>query len=696
MTTRFSFVVHGHQPPGNFDSVFRRAVAQCYGPFFDVLEEFPDVRVSVHFSGSLLEWLEQHDPSVIEAMRRLVGRGQVEPVAAGLYEPVLALLPQRDRVAQLRAHRALLRRLFGVDPHVGWLTERIWMQELAATLHDGGIEVVSLDDLHFLSAGVPHEELTGPFRTEYQGKPLTVVPALEEFRMSIPWRPVDEVIGRLRVHAAAGVPLIVFADDIEKLGLWPGTFESVHRRGWLRQFFEALSNLGEVETAPLGEATAALPPGPRVYLPDGSYPEMLRWSLPPAAQRRAVASQQRLERANLWDEVRPQLRSGTYFQFLAKYPESNHLHKRMLDVSARVGRKYSARAAEGLPPAVRQLYRAQANCAYWHGLFGGTYLPFLRQSLFGSLLRAERALEEAGEAPAPLRVFDLDADGIDEALIAGSTLTACIAPGDGGAVVELSDRQRAINIVDTLARRPEAYHGEGDAAPYPYDRGRRGCFVDRFLASKAPPPRSLPVVDAGSFSGFPYEMRARVSARPNPLPLEGEGGGGGKNAASAKSIEAVLTRQAEAPGGVVRIEKTITYTGGDSSTLTAAYRLTGIEGTIDGRFGIEHNLAVFFDERPEGTVALGGKEFALRRGAAARRASEVTVRLTGPSEGVVIHMDVGSPADIDVRPIATVSQSEGDYEEIAQSLACLFTWPLHLVAGDTIEVTASLTLGRSA
>ncbi len=161
MTTRFSFVVHGHQPPGNFDSVFRRAVAQCYGPFFEVLEQFPEVRVSVHFSGSLLEWLEQHDPSVIEAMRRLVERGQVEPVAAGLYEPVLALLPQRDRVAQLRAHRALLRRLFGVDTHVGWLTERIWMQELAATLHDGGIEVVSLDDLHFLSAGIAHRGADG-------------------------------------------------------------------------------------------------------------------------------------------------------------------------------------------------------------------------------------------------------------------------------------------------------------------------------------------------------------------------------------------------------------------------------------------------------------------------------------------------------------------------------------------------------
>ncbi len=146
----------------------------------------------------------------------------------------------------------------------------------------------------------------------------------------------------------------------------------------------------------------------------------------------------------------------------------------------------------------------------------------------------------------------------------------------------------------------------------------------------------------------------------------------------------------------MRIEKTITYAGRDAMTLSASYRLTGIEGTLDGRFGIEHNLAVFFDEHPEGTVALGGKEYLLRRGGAARRTSEVTVRLAGLSEGIVVHMDVTAPADIDVRPIATVSQSEGGYEEIAQSLACLFTWPVHLVAGDTFEVTASLTFGPPA
>ncbi|MEZ4552591.1 MAG: alpha-amylase/4-alpha-glucanotransferase domain-containing protein [Dehalococcoidia bacterium] len=669
--TRFSIVVHGHQPPGNFDSVFQRGVAQCYLPFFELLEQFPAVRMTVHFSGSLLEWLDRHDPRVIEALQRLVARGQVEPAAAGLFEPVLALLPPGDRVNQLLAHRAMLQRLFGVDTQTGWLTERIWMQEIAASLHDGGIGVVPLDDLHFLSAGLALEELTGPFRTEYQGKAVAVVPAIEELRMSIPWRPVPEVLATLRREAARGVPLLTFADDIEKFGMWPGTFDAVYRRGWLRDFFEGLTALSEVETAPLGEAVAVLPPGPRVYLPDGSYPEMLRWSLPPEGQRRARASQAHLETNGLWEEVRPQLRSGTYFQFLAKYPESNHIHKRMLDVSARVARRHpprSVRPDAELPPAVFHLYRAQANCAYWHGLFGGTYLALLRQALFRSLLRAERALEAEGAAVSPLRVFDLDADGVEEALLSTQSLTACVAPGDGGSIVELSDRAAAVNIVDTLARRPEAYHEEGDRAPYPYDRGRRGCFLDRFLPPGPPPARSLPVIDQGDFTGRTYDMRTRRrDGRP----------------------EVSLSRTAAAPGGIVRIEKVLAFEA-DGRTLHARYRLTGLEGAVDARFAVEHNLGLFFDEYPRGEVRLGERTHTLQRGGAARRVAEAAAGLAG--HGISVRMTVSRDADIDVRPIATVSQSEAGFEEIPQSLACLFSWPLRLGPGETFELDAALTL----
>ncbi|MEX2372272.1 MAG: alpha-amylase/4-alpha-glucanotransferase domain-containing protein, partial [Dehalococcoidia bacterium] len=403
-----SLVLHAHQPPGNFDSVFQRAVDTCYGPVLDLIEERPSLRLSIHWSGSLLEWMEAHAPERIAQIRRLVDARQVEVVAAGMYEPVLALLPRHDRTGQLRAHRAYLARLFGVDARAGWLTERVWEPAMAADLAEGGIQTVTLDDRHLLSAGLMPDDLDVPYLTESQGRSLLIAPVAEDLRMAVPWESVEDALDLLRRKAADGVRLAVYADDIEKFGMWPGTFEDIIHGGWLAAFFDGLVDLdaaGEVRVLPLGEAVEGVPDGGRVYVPDGSYPEMLEWSLPPAGQRALRAARDAAEEAGVLAQVSPFMRAGQYLQFLAKYPEVDHLHKRMLDVSARMaGRTRALRAwdPEDVPPAVRDLWSAQANCAYWHGLFGGIYLAHIRQRLWHHLLRAERAQEEDGARRRPL------------------------------------------------------------------------------------------------------------------------------------------------------------------------------------------------------------------------------------------------------------------------------------------------------
>ncbi len=670
---RLSLVVHAHQPPGNFDSVFHEGVDRCYGPFLDLLEEHPHVRMSLHFSGSLLEWLEANAPERVAQVRRLVERGQVEPVAAGLYEPVLALLPPHDRAGQLRAHRALLRRLFGADTHTGWLTERVWEPSMVRALRAGGIDTVTLDERHFLSAGLASSDLTGPFTTEYLGETLTIAPGSETLRMTIPWRPVREVIAEIRRMVDAGVQLAVFGDDMEKFGMWPGTYRSVIQGGWLRRFYRELAKLGDaVELVPLGEAVAATPPVDRVYLPDGSYPEMLAWSLPPGRQRELARVQERLRRARLLEATAPFMRSGVYFQFLAKYPEANHLHKRMLDVSrrvaARLGRSPLSDTARDrdLPPAVRALWRAQANDSYWHGWFGGTYLPLLRRDPWRSLLRAEHQLARLGERPRAVRVFDLDADGHDEAVLANDTLTLVVDPQEGGALVELSDRSREINLGDTLARRPEAYHPSGREAP-PYDHGRRAMLIDRFLPAGGPPSRRAEIDDRGDFAGRPYTLTARRAPR-----AEGAG------------ARAVLERTAAAPGGTARVRKQIDLAP-KGGVVDVRYRVTADDGHVAARFGVELNFGVYFQQVTRGRATAGARDIDLRRGGAARNVLSASVALEGPD--VAVHIESSAPVDVDMRPVSTVSQSERGLERTPQALACLLTWPLSLGAGESFDVT---------
>src|SRR5687768_14703898 len=99
--TQLALVIHFHQPVGNLDSVVRSATDRCYRPFLELLASYPDVVMTLHFSGCLLEWLEAEAPDVSTLLRELVERDQVELLSGGFYEPILAALPHRDRVGQI-------------------------------------------------------------------------------------------------------------------------------------------------------------------------------------------------------------------------------------------------------------------------------------------------------------------------------------------------------------------------------------------------------------------------------------------------------------------------------------------------------------------------------------------------------------------------------------------------------------------
>jgi alpha-amylase len=133
------------------------------------------------------------------------------------------------------------------------------------------------------------------------------------------------------------------------------------------------------------------------------------------------------------------------------------MHKKMLRVSRKV---HGAFAPWSTPVEILEsLWAGQCNDPYWHGLFGGLYLPNLRFPLYRSLLKAEAAIDQAGRSKSfHVENTDFDCDGYDE-LIVESTLTEyCFKPDAGGCLVELSFKTGAVNLLDVLSRREEASH----------------------------------------------------------------------------------------------------------------------------------------------------------------------------------------------------------------------------------------------
>ena len=455
--------LHSHQPVGNFDSVIEGAARDAYLPFLQTLADFPSVKVTIHFSGFLLRWLAERSPDTFSLLKLLSDRGQAELLGGGMYEPILTLLPERDRLGQIEALAAEVERLFGKAPDGIWLAERVWEPDLPATLEAAGVKYLPVDDYHFVRAGLSPGELDGVYLTEFNGAAVRVFPGSERLRYLIPFGDVGETLREIErlTSRAVPYPAAIFADDGEKFGVWPGTHRSVYGEGWLRRFFAGVAERADwLTTMTFREYVSVAPPRGTVYLPTCSYAEMGEWALPPRPAARFGDLLHEL-RAGKMGEMKPFLQGGYFRNFLRKYDESNQLHKRMLWVSDRVAAARRVRPARGRA-ACDFLYRAQSNDVYWHGVFGGLYLNHLREAAYANLLRAEAAsdavLHGGKERWTEVARGDIDRDGGEELLLKTSGLTLLAHAHDGGAVTEISLPRRAVALGHVLTRREEGYH----------------------------------------------------------------------------------------------------------------------------------------------------------------------------------------------------------------------------------------------
>jgi hypothetical protein len=459
---RFCFALHLHQPWGNFDSIFEQHLDEVYRPLLRSMMAGELWPVAVHLSGPLLEWLETHASQFLDELGEHATTGHLELLAAGHDEPILAVLSRDDRLEQVARHRSCLRSRFGVEATGLWLTERVWEPTLPEELAAAGVRFVLVDDRHFRVSGFPGDRLHAHFVTESGGCRVAVFPIDEKLRYLVPFRPPSELADYFRALHSAGRQLAILGDDGEKFGGWPGTRKWLYEDGWLEAFLGTMRELrdnGEVRLTRFEDALATTPSGGLAYLPSASYREMEGWALPYGPARALL----RLEYE--WDGPRIEgvegglLRGSHWRHFLVKYPESNRMHKVMLALSTECRER-------GDPPAIRRaIGRAQCNDAYWHGVFGGLYLPFLRGHIWHQLANAE-ALLRAGESLA-VETHDVDADGSDEVWIRSAALSALIAPARGGVMEMWLDLTRRENVLNVLARHREAYHEPLGSSPSP-------------------------------------------------------------------------------------------------------------------------------------------------------------------------------------------------------------------------------------
>jgi hypothetical protein len=563
---RFAFYIHNHQPVGNFDEVFDFAYTHSYYPLLRALLDRPQVKFGIHNSGPLCEWLEQHHPEYCDLLRTAVKSGQAEILASAFGEPILSLIPKRDAVEQIKYFKDYIDKKFACDVRGLWLTERVWEPSMIAVLNEAGIEYTLLDDTHFRFAGLGEDDLYSYYLTEDENRLLKVFPIDMRLRYLIPFHQLNETFDFLKVEAGKREnALKTLGDDGEKFGVWPGTYDWVHNHGWLTSFLNRLLSEAGLETVLLKDLLRE-PPAGRVYLPTASYEEMGEWSLP-------------IKAGNDYEELKRSvdkrffylIRGGYFKNFLSKYPEANLMQKRMTYVSQNIGEEREAKLA---------LWRGECSCVYWHGIFGGLYLPHLREAVYKNLIEAE-----SFNLRPDIKSTDFDADGRDELVVSDRNFFGVLRPATGS-FIELDDRQRLTNLLNYIGRRPEKYHArippaadnaevksiheivrskESDLGKYlVYDRYDRGFALDWRLPAT---PRAEDFYRGNTggeiiaYAGFDILGRDPVTIRFQPA---------GKNS----------------------LEKTVRLINDEQRFVEIAYR-AGDESAAIGRLGVEFSLGLF-------------------------------------------------------------------------------------------------------
>ena len=454
----FLFGIHNHQPVGNFDGVVDDAVLRAYHPFLQAIAEAGSgLSLTVHCSGGLLATLKERARPTFDLLGRLAADGQVELLTGGFYEPILALLPDWDKVGQIQALTQFLKTSFGVSARGMWLAERIWEPQLPRVLRDAGVEFVLVDDSHFALAGLDPETLGGYYLTEDQGASVAVFPINQRLRYLVPFADPAESVRYLESRRGAGA--VTMVDDGEKFGVWPGTDR-------LSPGSLARPLPGRAARHPVATCLHVLPvprhgaPG-RPGLPaDRRLHRDGRVGPAPRRRRRAARRARPLGRAagrgaplaaparRVLPELPDQV-PGDRGRVLEDDPP--------LAPGPRGPHRAPARPACARGP--RAALAGAGHDAYWHGVFGGCYLPHLRRAVKSALIGCERRLEGPGK---PLGLdcvrADIDGDGVAEVVVRTRSLGLTLRPARGGSLTELLWLSGEMDTADVLTRRPEPYH----------------------------------------------------------------------------------------------------------------------------------------------------------------------------------------------------------------------------------------------
>lgn len=680
---QFIFGIHLHQPVGNFDWVFEDAFQKSYKPFIETLKQYPSIAIVIHISGSLLEWLEDNHPEYLDDLAILVAERDIEILSAGFYEPILAVIPDHDKIGQIKKLNKYIKNRFNYDAKGIWLTERVWEPHLAKQISKSGIDYIAVDDFHFLSAGKHIKDLDGYYTTDEQDARLGIFPISQKLRYSIPFQEPSATIDYLESMASVdGNRVIVMTDDAEKLGVWPGTFENCFGDNqWLDRFFQALeANCDWLKTTTFKEYYQSNKPKGRIYLPTVSYFEMSEWTLPANQGEQFSDLVHDFEENGKIDKNRQFLRGGMWRNFQNLYDESNWMQKRVTGLSFIFKDNKKKFPKKERKVIQDNIWRAQCNCAFWHGVFGGLYLPHLRHGIYQNLIAADKQVSKI--LPPFTGTFDIDNDGFEEVDLISDNIKI-IASAKGGCIREFDIFAKNFNLLNTMHQAAESYHRDIKKATT--DDVTSGSIHDNVIVKEANLDKYLHVEKHPRYMLCDHFLPARTSLtaivgaipeRGNFVDIEFE---------IKKKNHIIFKGIGKVGNSDIQIVKKLTL---DGNELNIEIKLQNVgKKVISGLYASELNFALLGGHTDDRYYIINGKKpnkYLLDSSAIEQQVKSITI--VNEYDKFSVETKFNKPTRLWRHPIFTISGSEAGLEKVYQSSAVLPNWKIDLTPNEKKKI----------
>jgi hypothetical protein len=148
----WSNFLHIYQPPTQTEAIVRKVTNESYRTLVRVLREVPGGKITLNISAVLTEQLARYGlDDVIQSLRELAERGQIEFTGSAMYHPILPLIPKDEIIRQIKLNNDVNQRYFGevYKPTGFFPPEMCYSYEVAQTVAELGFSWIIVDELSF-------------------------------------------------------------------------------------------------------------------------------------------------------------------------------------------------------------------------------------------------------------------------------------------------------------------------------------------------------------------------------------------------------------------------------------------------------------------------------------------------------------------------------------------------------------------